>query len=393
MLGRIREFDAADGLGWIDLDDGRAARFGLTACAAFVPAPGMRVDADQLEERRGVLRAAVIRPELDEVDVEEHVWPGPVHEQVQERRRVDGVERTVSVRYRAFDRDAAYARTPAWPSADAFAGRTYAPADPWAPAPAPHPFFAPWHAGIVASAVGMLALTPTPDGTAARFGGGLAMLARGWPECATHGRMALILSVEPPTMAPIMGVARRLTLHVCIDCLDRDEIAWAGAPGGPVFVEWSDGGTLKSTPREPAFQSIRFTAKRALSFPPAWLFYPRRDVQGHYPIGGLPEGLLDVPLRLDRPTESSTYEKARFAYDRHYTSDDGDVVIGGFSSHGFGLCRTCVSPLRQVLCICDYFSVHGLADAFHGNRRLRLLACDRTPDCGGPERGLVISEL
>ena len=70
-----------------------------------------------------------------------------------------------------------------------------------------------------------------------------------------------------------------------------------------------------------------------------------------------------------------------------------DVVIGGFSSHGFALCRTCVSPLRQILCIRDYFSEHGLADAFHGNRRLRLLACDRTPECGGPERGLVISEL
>ena len=103
--------------------------------------------------------------------------------------------------------------------------------------------------------------------------------------------------------------------------------------------------------------------------------------------------MLDVPLRLDHPTESSTYEEARFAYDRHYTSDDGDVVIGGFSSHGFALCRTCVSPLRQILCIRDYFSEHGLADAFHGNRRLRLLACDRTPECGGPERGLVISEL
>jgi hypothetical protein len=392
MFGRIREFDAADGLGWIDLDDGRAARFGLTACVAFVPAPGMRVDADQLEERRDVLRAAVVRPKLDEVDVEEHVWPTPLHEQAQERRRVDDVERSVSVRYRAFDRDAAYARTPAWPPANAFIGRAYTPADK-GPPPTPHPFFAPWHDGIVASSVGMLALTLAHDGTAGRFGGGFAMLARGWPECATHGRMALIISVEPTTMASIVGVARRLTLHVCIDCLNRDEIAWAGSPGGPVSVEWSDGGTLKSPPRVPTFQSIRLTAKPALSFPPAWLFYPRRDVQGHYPIVGVPAGLLEVPLRLDRATESSTYEEARFAYDRHYTSDDGDVVIGGFSSHGFGLCRTCVSPLRQILCICDYLSVDGLAAAFHGNRRLRLLACDRTPDCGGPEHGFVISEL
>jgi hypothetical protein len=362
MFGRIREFDAADGLGWIDLDDGRAARFGLTACAAFVPAPGMRVDADQLEERRGVLRAAAVRSELDGVDAEKH-------------------------------RDALYARAPAWPPANAFVDHAYTPAGAWGTPPDPHPFFAPWHSGIVASAVGMLALSPAPDGRAGRFGGGLAMLARGWPECTTHGRMALIMSVEPTTLASIVGATRRLTLHVCIECLDRDEIAWAGSPGGPVSVEWSDGGTLKTTPRAPAFQSIQFTAKPALSFPPAWMFYPRRDVRGHYPIVGVPAGLLEVPLRLDRPTEWSTYEDARFAYDRHYTSGDGDVVIGGFSSHGFGLCRTCVSPLRQILCICDYFSEHGLADAFHGNRRLRLLACDRTPDCGGPERGLVISEL
>lgn len=103
--------------------------------------------------------------------------------------------------------------------------------------------------------------------------------------------------------------------------------------------------------------------------------------------------MLEVPLCLDRPSEWSTYEEARFAYDRHYTSDDGDVVIGGFSSHAFALCPTCACQLRQVLCIRDYFSEHGLADVFHGNRRLRLLACERTPDCGGPERGLLISEL
>lgn len=381
VLGRIREFDAADGLGWIDLDDGRAVRFGLSACAAFVPAAGMRVDVDQLEERRGVLRAAVVRPILDTVDIEEHVWPAPLNEQAQERRRVDGVERVVNVRYHAFDRDAAYARAPAWPSA---VGRAYAPAGDWGAPPAPHPFFAPWHAGIVASAVGTLALRATEDGRAGRFGGGLATLARGWPECATHGRMALVISVEPATVAPIMGVARRLTLHVCIACLDRCEMAWAGEDS--VSVEWSDGGTLKSAPGTPAFQSLALAAERALSFPPAWLFYPRRDVKGHYPMGGVPAGLLDVPLGFDR-------EAARFAYDRHYPADGGDVVIGGFSSHGFGLCRTCVSPLRQVLCICDYFSEDGLADKFHGNRRLRLLACDRTAECGGPERGLVISEL
>ncbi len=165
-------------------------------------------------------------------------------------------------------------------------------------------------------------------------------------------------------------------------------MAWAGEPGSAVSVEWSDGGTVKSTPRAPAFQRIGLAAKRALAFPPAWLFYPRHDARGHHPIAGVPAGLLDVPLRLE-----STYEEARFAYDRHYTSDHGDVVIGGFSSHSFGLCRTCASPLRQVISICDYFSEDGLAEALHGNRRLRLLACDRTSACGGPERGLVISEL
>lgn len=386
LVGTIRTFDAADGLGWIDLDDGRAVRFGLSACAGFVPAAGLRVDADQIAEQRGVLRAKQVRILLEMFDLEEEVWPAPIVEHARERRWIDDEEETLSIHYRTFDRDAA-PRT--WPAPSAFTDRVYVAPVEAAP-PAPHPFFAPWHDAICATAVGIRVLSPSPDGTAGRFGGTVATLARPWPACDVHGRMALIISIEPATMAPVVGVARRLTLHVCIACLERDEQAWAGTAGSPVSVEWSAGGTLRSLPPGPAFESLALAASPSLSFPPAWLFGPRLDIKGHFPITGVPPGLLDVQLRSEH---SDSYTAARFAYDSHYTCEQGDVVIGGFSSHSFALCPTCVSPLRQLVCVCDYFSTDGLADAFHGNRRIRLLACDRTPACGGPERSLVISEL
>jgi hypothetical protein len=61
MNGVITTYDPADQLGWIELMDGRKARFGLSACPTFAPAPGIAVTVKKLDERRGVLRAENIR--------------------------------------------------------------------------------------------------------------------------------------------------------------------------------------------------------------------------------------------------------------------------------------------------------------------------------------------
>mgnify|MGYP003934234075 CR=1 FL=1 len=60
-LGVITDFDAADGLGWIRLDDGRRVRFSLTACGYLRPRPGMRVRVMGLTEGfAGRLKASLI---------------------------------------------------------------------------------------------------------------------------------------------------------------------------------------------------------------------------------------------------------------------------------------------------------------------------------------------
>jgi hypothetical protein len=59
--GQIIEFDAMDGLGWIQLDDGRRVRFSLTACGYLRPALGLRVRVMGLHEGYGgQLRASFL---------------------------------------------------------------------------------------------------------------------------------------------------------------------------------------------------------------------------------------------------------------------------------------------------------------------------------------------
>ena len=63
-------------------------------------------------------------------------------------------------------------------------------------------------------------------------------------------------------------------------------------------------------------------------------------------------------------------------------------MLGGFSEE-FSLCPTCERPRRQFFHLMDYLTGGALRDLLQGSDQLTLLACDRTPACGGPERGLL----
>ncbi|MBO6934895.1 MAG: hypothetical protein JJ863_07965 [Deltaproteobacteria bacterium] len=62
MKGVILSFDGADGLGTIELEDGRQCRFGMSACHAFDPDPGTEVRVGELQDVRGALRAKDLHP-------------------------------------------------------------------------------------------------------------------------------------------------------------------------------------------------------------------------------------------------------------------------------------------------------------------------------------------
>ena len=390
MRGTIRSFDGADGLGWIDLDDGTAMRFGLSACNALVPSAGMRVDVLSAEKRGNVLRATSVQPFLEQVDIEQVVWPEALQAFAVEPRWIDGVQRETRIAYKVFDREAVHARSPRWPDAVAFSELAL-PAPRGAEPPEPHPFFAPWHDGIVAAGVGALKLTARPGGTAGQIGGAGAPLEGAWPRCTTHGPLALLATIEPVTIAHVVGHARRLTLHVCIECLNAERHCWLDEQSNAARVEWSAVMGSLATLTAGVFEEIGLAAEPALSIPPAWTFKPRRDVEGHVPVGGVAAELLDVSILRDRDAELRyAYEEAYFAYDRHYTNLQADVTLGGFSTHPFALCGTCRRPLRQLLRIHDYFCSPPLADVFEGSNDFTLLSCERTPACGGPTRGLLV---
>ena len=61
MHGKIVSFDGADGLGTIELEDGRRIRFGLRDCA-FAPVPGLAVDVPEVVPGilKGQLRASKV---------------------------------------------------------------------------------------------------------------------------------------------------------------------------------------------------------------------------------------------------------------------------------------------------------------------------------------------
>ncbi len=64
QAGQIIAYDAADGLGWVRLDDGREVRFSLTACGYMRPEVGKRVRVLGLAEGfEGKPKAAFLEPD------------------------------------------------------------------------------------------------------------------------------------------------------------------------------------------------------------------------------------------------------------------------------------------------------------------------------------------
>ncbi len=62
--GKIQSFNAADGLGTIQLDDGRLIRFSLTACGYMRPEVGKAVRVVSLTEGyAGRSKATLVEPE------------------------------------------------------------------------------------------------------------------------------------------------------------------------------------------------------------------------------------------------------------------------------------------------------------------------------------------
>ena len=63
ITGEIIDFDGADGLGFILLDDGRKIRFTMTSCGYMKPEVGKRVQIVSLEKGyQGQLKATFIQP-------------------------------------------------------------------------------------------------------------------------------------------------------------------------------------------------------------------------------------------------------------------------------------------------------------------------------------------
>jgi hypothetical protein len=396
LRGVVRSFDAADGLGWLDLDDGREIRLGLTACHSFVPLAGVRVLVVGLEERAGRMRALRVEPDLadEEPDFLDLVWPEVLQEHSVEQRWIPAEiqSREVRVRYVSFDRDAAYVRSPVWSQREDLLPYAYGGEGLLVAAKDPHPFFVPWHESIVASGVSAGALRAEDMGEAAIFGGSRCALEAPWPQCPEHGPRVHILTISADAMVSITGVARALTLHVCVPCLAADRRAWLGRSNA-ASVALSDRveRPSKLAPDTFAFTEVRFSLDSVAALPPSWLFRPRFDVDGHDPIGGIAAELATVKLLRDQSRAlPEAYEEAFFAYDRHYATVDTDILVGGFSPFRFSRCPVCAAPMRQVFFINDYFSDQELPDAFQGSNQLTLLACSRTDACGGPERGLLV---
>lgn len=398
MDGTIRSFDAADGLGWIELDDHQQIRFGLRACKGFPPVVGARVRVGGVQEVRGKLKATSVEPVLDHYDVEEQVWPEARQEFCVERRWEQGEERSIRIRRTLFDQHSAYRVSPKWPAAAAFAQMAITPAksEIWTDiaTPSPHPFFEPWHSGICETAVPALNLVPLhgTSTTASRMGGDSARMVRPWPHCTEgHGSMTLVMVIEARDLTPMVGSSMRLVIHACPPCLRADRHVWLGRGAG-ASVAWcgdADGELRREKAKSP-LPETKLHARPILSFPPSWLFFPRQDVEGHGPVEGVAASLLSAKLLRETEGDSQgAYEDASFAYDRHYL-EHVDLLVGGYSRFRFGLCPSCKKPLQQIVHLSDYFTGGAFPDLFDGRNELTLLACDRTPTCGGPECGLLV---
>lgn len=401
MNGTIRTFDAADGLGWIDLEDGREIRFGLTACKGFVPTVGHKVRVGGLQEAFGRLKATSVEPVLAEYDVEEQVWPEVLQEFSVEKRWEKGSQVDVRLRRVLFDREGWHRRSPEWASPSAFdeLARVSSVA-PRPKNPPPHRFFEPWHDALCRVAIPALRLTPVDEPTeasASAIGGDTAHLSRAWPECDKkgHGPMTLLVSVAKEHFEIFQPeAASGLVVHACAPCLKKKHHVWLGKPNAAATVNLSQstnepGTTIETRARLP---EVRLGSEVILSFPRSWVFQPRLDVDGHKPVEGIAQRLFKVGLAkfTGVVSASTSYENAGQAYDSHYGGQSDGLFVGGFSVFRFALCPTCKHPMRQVFHLNDDFTDGQFADLFDGSNELTLLACDRTPKCGGPPKGLLV---
>ena len=204
--------------------------------------------------------------------------------------------------------------------------------------------------------------------------------------------MTFLVTIAPNDLVRVMsGIApSRLTIDICVSCLGNDGAVWLGRDDSPAAVEWSrteDEGEIQACETEDSLPHFPLTARWFASLPHAWMFQPRRDIEGHVPIGDLPAKLFEV--HLTHPGSSSA-ESADLAYERHYAQYPEGVFVGGYSSFRFARCPVCAEPMKQWLYVSDYFTDGELADRLQGRNELTLLACTHTPACGGPERGLLI---
>lgn len=398
--GVIESFDGADGLGWIALDGGRRVRFGLTALEGVRPEPGQRVRVGELREVLGNLRASRVEPIFDTWDVEELVWPESLQAFSVVDRWVQGERVQLRLKQTPFDREAVRAAEPRWPGPEAFADLALTPAEPglWSEVtpPAPHPFFEPWHASIVAAGLGCTLLVDEElDGpVTARVGGDTAMLAGAWPECPNgHGPMTLLVSVAPQAFAGLIEEPRRLTIHACVRCFGHRHTVRLARKGAVASVSWRRDADCRdqTATAEPTMSTFELRSKRGLSIPRSGLSQPRLDVKGFEPVRGVPETLFAVKLQRDGVTDPArAYDDAGFAFDAHYAPNLGGIVLGGYPVFRFDLCPACGKPRRQLLYLSDYFTDDEFGDLLEGSNELTLLSCSRTPKCGGPEKGLLV---
>lgn len=395
MKGTVRFFDPASNVGEVELDDGRVVGFDGAGCKGGPLAVGARLSVDDVHEAFGKLMAKSLQLEPMAFDVEVSVWPVVIRAMHVEQRWVDGVSRQVRVRSTLFDRDAVARGRACWPEPELLLSHVLPMAAPDGddmPAlPPPHELFAPWHDAIVRTAAFALRLTPSEDGRGSCLGGTRVSRTRPWPQCSRgHGPMTLLVTLAPDDLTLMRsGIGpSRLTLDLCVPCVGDEHAVWLGRTDSAASVEWSrNEGEVQECETEDSLPPFPLAARWFASLPHAWMFEPRRDVEGHEPIGDLPAKLFEV--HLTQPGSTST-ESADFVYERHYAQYPEGVFVGGHSTFRYARCPVCREPMKQWLYVSDYFTDGELADRLQGKNELTLLACTRTPECGGPERGLLL---
>lgn len=218
--GTITRFDAADGLGEIQLHDGTVVRFGGTACRDFRGpiAIGLAVRVEGIAPGfGGRLRAATVT-RLGETWDEERAVFGLV-----EPITCDD-ERGKRVRLVPLDLHRFAADHPQWTDRDALSPCALgSPHESFSPPVDTHPIFVPFWDQVLATATGaaVLDFAPGDPSVGASFlGGDIADVGEdGWP--AHRGRPMLHLAQLGADLAQALGSSAQL--NVFVSSLDEDD--------------------------------------------------------------------------------------------------------------------------------------------------------------------------